>query len=170
MLASLPPLPMHLQGTRRELLRALCQVVNTTGLDLEACLVDVEDSDWSMIASRSGALAPFCSSTPSIGWQRLLRGRTASKAAPALPRLLTLPPLAAPASSHPAPAGSVTGAVSADSVEEEVIENERFARGTAGAQWSAANLRRGEDPRRFQYALHEVESFPQVRSGCTRAA
>lgn len=47
--------PVHaLQGTRREVLRALCQLVNRTELTLEACLVDVEDGDWNMVPSRSG--------------------------------------------------------------------------------------------------------------------
>jgi hypothetical protein len=101
-------------GTRRELLRALCQLVNTTELTLEAALIEVEDSDWHMVAARSG---------------------------------------------------SVSAAVSADSVEEEVFENERFARGGAlsgqGAAWSASNLASG-DPRHFQYALHDTDSFPKV--------
>lgn len=48
------------QGTRRELLRALCQLVNTTGLTLEAALIDVEDSDWHVLAARSGGLV--------LGW------------------------------------------------------------------------------------------------------
>jgi len=30
-----------------------------------------------------------------------------------------------------------------------------------GASWSAANLGSG-DPRHFQYALHETDSFPEV--------
>jgi hypothetical protein len=42
------------QGTRREVLRALCQVVNTTELTLEACLVDIEDGDWHLVAARAG--------------------------------------------------------------------------------------------------------------------
>lgn len=45
------------QGTRREVLRGLCQVVNSTELALEVCLVDVEDSDWQMVAARSGRAA-----------------------------------------------------------------------------------------------------------------
>jgi len=44
------------QGTRRELLRALCQLVNTTSLTLEAALIEVEDSDWHVVAARSGGL------------------------------------------------------------------------------------------------------------------
>lgn len=44
-----------------------------------------------------------------------------------------------------------------------MFENERFARGAAGAQWAAANLR-PEDPRRYQYALQQGDSFPTVRS------
>ncbi|KAL4447306.1 hypothetical protein ABPG77_007339, partial [Micractinium sp. CCAP 211/92] len=97
-------------GTRREVLRGLCQVVNSTELLLEFCLVDVEDSDWQMVAARSGSLS---------------------------------------------------GTFSADSVEEEVFENERFARGAAGAQWAASNLQAG-DPRRYQYALQQSDSFPTV--------
>ncbi|KAL4443584.1 hypothetical protein ABPG75_011321 [Micractinium tetrahymenae] len=97
-------------GTRREVLRALCQVVNSTELTLEVCLVDVEDSDWQMVAARSGSLS---------------------------------------------------GTFSADSVEEEVFENERFARSATGAQWAAANLR-PEDPRRYQYALQQSDAFPKV--------
>lgn len=62
------------------------------------------------------------------------------------------------------PAGSLSGTFSADSVEEEVFENERFARGVAGAQWAAANLQPG-DPRRFQYALQQCDSFPTVSDG-----
>lgn len=46
--------PQSPQGTRRELLRALCQLVNTTSLTLEAALIEVEDSDWHMVAARSG--------------------------------------------------------------------------------------------------------------------
>ena len=64
-----------MQGARREVLRALCQLVNGTELTLEASLVEVEDADWQMVAAR---------------------------------------------------AGSVTGTFSADAVEEEVFENERF--------------------------------------------
>lgn len=54
--AQAPPFSHHpsLQGTRRELLRALCQLVNTTELTLEAALIEVEDSDWHMVAARSG--------------------------------------------------------------------------------------------------------------------
>ena len=48
-------------------------------------------------------------------------------------------------------------------MEEEVFENERFARNASGAQWGAANLRSREDPRRFQYALQQADSFPQVQ-------
>lgn len=48
-------------------------------------------------------------------------------------------------------------------MEEEVFENERFARSATGAaQWSPANLRSGEDPRHFQFMLHEADTFPQV--------
>ncbi len=49
-------------------------------------------------------------------------------------------------------------------MEEEVFENERFARGAAGAQWAASNLQAG-DPRRYQYALQQSDSFPTVM-GC----
>lgn len=45
-----------------------------------------------------------------------------------------------------------------------MLENERFAHGLpgGGSQWAAANLRRGEDPCRYQYALRQADSFPQV--------
>lgn len=59
-------------------------------------------------------------------------------------------------------AGSVSGTFSADSVEEEVFENERFARGRQGSQWSPANLLPGQDPRRYMYALQQADAFPQV--------
>ena len=62
----------------------------------------------------------------------------------------------------------MSGTFSADSVEEEVFENERFARGAAGSQWSDANLLAGEDPRRFQYALPQSDPFPRVRSVSAR--
>ena len=45
------------------MLRALCQLVNTTELTLEACLVDLEDGDWHMVAARAGkgmAGGPAC--------------------------------------------------------------------------------------------------------------
>ena len=106
-----------MQGARREVLRALCQLVNGTELTLEASLVEVEDADWQMVAAR---------------------------------------------------AGSVTGTFSADAVEEEVFENERFARGPGGSQWSAGNLAAAGDPRRFMYALHEADAFPQVCAKCPR--
>ena len=48
------PPPPAVQGTRREVLRALCQLVNTTELTLEACLVDIEDGDWHVVAARAG--------------------------------------------------------------------------------------------------------------------
>lgn len=57
-----------LQGTRRELLRALCQLVNTTDLTLEACLVDVEDSDWHMVAARSGGCIAVCITASILLW------------------------------------------------------------------------------------------------------
>ena len=103
--------PCCVQGARREVLRALCQLVNSTELTLEASLVEVEDADWQMVAAR---------------------------------------------------AGSVTVTFSADAVEEEVFENERFARGPGGSQWSAGNLAATGDPRHFMYALHEADAFPQV--------
>ena len=68
-----------------------------------------------------------------------------------------------------AAAGSVSGTFSADSVEEEVFENERFARGLQGSQWSPANLLAGQDPRRYMYALQQADAFPQVRA-CTCAS
>lgn len=46
-----------------------------------------------------------------------------------------------------------------------MLEGERFARSGAGgqaAQWSAANLKPGADPRRYQYALSQSDTFPRV--------
>lgn len=61
----------------------------------------------------------------------------------------------------------MSGTFSADSVEEEVFENERFARSLpgGGSQWSPANLLPKEDPRRYEYALRQADSFPQVWCG-----
>lgn len=63
------------------------------------------------------------------------------------------------------PAGSVSGAVSAGAVEDEVFENERFARSATGAaHWSADNLG-PQDPLQFAHMLHESKVFPSVSAG-----
>eukprot|EP00887_Chlorella_sp_A99_P001951 scaffold18.g1951.t1 len=95
-------------GVRREVLRSLCQVSNTTALPLEVCLVDEdEDAGWQEVAAR---------------------------------------------------AGSVSGSLSADLVEEEVFENERWL---ALKGWSPANLL-PTDPPRYQYARGGGSTFPTV--------
>lgn len=51
-------------GARQETLRAPCQVVNTTRMVLEVCLITVQDEDWQMVTPRAGGeafgLLPWC--------------------------------------------------------------------------------------------------------------
>jgi hypothetical protein len=179
--ASLPVLCRAAQGTHREVLRALCQLVNSTELTLEACLADVEDGDWHMVSARSGmprvpaaargGILRCSLHLPRAGIAPIQRPTPFPRACHAwgvpygalLTPVLPIPPVIC--------AGSLSATFSADSVEEEVFENERFARGPpgGGSQWAAANLRRGDDPARFQYALRQADSFPRVRR-CRRPA
>ncbi|KAL4858517.1 Vacuolar protein sorting-associated protein 13C [Chlorella vulgaris] len=156
-------------GTRREVLRALCQLVNSTELTLEACLVDVEDGDWSMVPSRSGKATVLVLQAASGAYLGYIG--VASQQGPDLffgSRMWMRSWLCSDSTFHLLTkhkclhAGTVTGTFSADSVEEEVLENERFARGGGGSQWSAGNLQAGEDPRHFEFALQQADSFPQV--------
>ena len=155
------------------MLRALCQLVNATELTLEACLVDSEDGDWHVVAARAGTPAGWGlpARLPARGACRWLiaRGSLPGVGAGDV-RELGLPCLYSPAAGAAtilcAAAGSISGTFSADSVEEEVFENERFARSRQGSQWSPANLLAGQDPRRYLFALQQADAFPQVQA-CT---